>query len=428
MNHSDLKTRACAHIPSGVNSPVRAFHAVGGDPLFAESASGPFLRTVDGRELIDLCSSFGPMILGHADPSVVEAIQSAAARGTSYAVTTEAEIELAELLCDAIGVMDQVRLVNSGTEAVMTALRLARGATGRSKILKFAGCYHGHTDSMLVQAGSGVAGIAAASSAGVTAEAAGDTLVAPFNDLPAVEALLDQHGDDLAAIIVEPLPANMGLVPPSLGYRCALRDLADRVGALLIFDEVISGFRMEFGSISNSCRAKPDLITLGKIIGGGLPIGAVGGRKDLMEHLAPQGPVYQAGTLSGNPLCVAAGLATLKKLKATDPYPALEARTQTLVTAMSQAAEEAGVTLSLPTAGSLFSIFFRAETPTNFAEVMESDTSTFAPLFHAMLEQGVYLPPSPFETSFLSVTHDEAICTRILTAWQAAVQAVVAQR
>lgn len=417
-----LHSRALSVIPGGVNSPARAFKSVGGNPLYAERAEGPYLYTRDGRRLLDFCLSFGPMILGHADPDVVKALQEAAVKGTSYAVTTEAEIEMAELLCDAIGVMDKVRLVNSGTEAVMTALRLARGYTGRNKILKFSGCYHGHTDSMLVQAGSGVAGIAAASSAGVTSEAAGSTLVCPFNDVEAVETLVREHAGDLAAIVVEPLAANMGLVLPEPKYLLRLRELCDEAGALLIFDEVITGFRLTFGTFSNLCCAKPDLVTLGKIIGGGLPIGAVGGRKQVMDHLAPDGPVYQAGTLSGNPLCMAAGLANLRKLKALNPYALLEERCTRLTDRMKTAAEANGIPLAIPRDGSMFSVFFRETEPRNFAEVMEADSERFVKVFHSLLEQGIYLPPSPFETSFLSVLHTEELLERTANAWDKALK------
>ncbi|MCC5846012.1 MAG: glutamate-1-semialdehyde 2,1-aminomutase [Verrucomicrobia bacterium] len=415
-----LKVRSRAVIPGGVNSPVRAFKSVGGEPLFAERAEGAYLYTRDGRKLLDFCLSFGPMILGHADPDVVAAVQDAATRGTSYAVTTEAEIEMAELLTGAIPVMEKVRLVNSGTEAVMTALRLARGVTGRRKILKFSGCYHGHTDGMLVQAGSGVAGIASASSAGVTAECAADTLVAPFNDFNAAEAMVLEHGEDLAAIVVEPIAANMGLVLPTPKYLLHLRELTQRAGALLIFDEVITGFRLNFGAFANVCCAKPDLITLGKIIGGGLPIGAVGGRADLMDQLAPDGPVYQAGTLSGNPLCVAAGLATLRKLKALDPYATLAARCARFTDALKEIAREKGVEVSIPRDGSLFSCFFRSSEPRNFEEVMDSDSAAFVKMFHGLLERGVYLPPSAFETGFLSISHDDPVLDQALDAWRGA--------
>jgi glutamate-1-semialdehyde 2,1-aminomutase len=414
---ASLLSRSRAVIPGGVNSPARAFKSVGGNPLFAQRAEGPYLHTSDGRRLIDFCLSFGPMILGHADPDVVGAIRDAAGRGTSYAVTTEAEIEMAELLTSAIPLMQKVRLVNSGTEAVMTALRLARGATGRRKILKFSGCYHGHTDGMLVQAGSGVAGIARASSAGVTPECAADTLVAPYNDPEAAAALVAEHGADLAAIVVEPIAANMGLVLPTPKYLLRLRELCDASGALLIFDEVITGFRLSFGAFANLCCAKPDLVTLGKIIGGGLPIGALGGRADLMDQLAPDGPVYQAGTLSGNPLCVAAGLATLRKLQSLNPYALLAERCARFTDALKAAAAAKGLPIVIPKDGSMWSPFFRHSEPRNFAEVMECDSAAFVRLFHALLAEGVYLPPSAFETSFLSICHDDALLDRVIAAW-----------
>jgi len=420
MSNETLRSRSRAVIPGGVNSPVRAFKSVGGEPLFASRAEGPCLYTTDGRQLLDFCLSFGPMILGHADPDVVNAIRDAALRGTSYAVTTEAEIEMAELLTESIPVLEKVRLVNSGTEAVMTAIRLARGATGRGKILKFSGCYHGHTDGMLVKAGSGVAGIASASSAGVPPELAADTLVAPFNDIPAVEALVRDHGHELAAIIIEPIAANMGLVLPEPKYLLRLRELSQSVGALLIFDEVITGFRLTFGAFANLCCAKPDLITLGKIIGGGLPIGAVGGRADLMDHLAPDGPVYQAGTLSGNPLCVAAGLATLRKLRELNPYAELAERCKHFAEAIEAIGREKGVPLAVPRDGSMFSPFFRSSEPRNFAEVCDSDSAAFPRLFHGLLDAGIYTAPSAFETSFLSVCHTDAHLDQALAAFRKA--------
>lgn len=415
---STYRNRALSCIPGGVNSPVRAFQSVGGDPFYVRRADGPWLHTTDGRKLLDFCLSFGPMILGHADPDVVEAVRDAASRGTSYAVTTEAEIEMAELLTGAIPVMQKVRLVNSGTEAVMTALRLARGATGRSKILKFTGCYHGHTDGMLVKAGSGVAGVAGASSAGVPPECAADTLVAPYNDFAATESVARAHADDLAAIIVEPIAANMGLVLPEPKFLLKLRELTRELGALLIFDEVITGFRFTFGAFANLCCAKPDLITLGKIIGGGLPIGAVGGGADLMDLLAPEGPVYQAGTLSGNPLCVAAGLATLRKLRDLDPYDALAERCAWFTGSLREIAREKGMNVVFPNDGSLFSMFFRSSEPRNFEEVSESDAAAFVRVFHGLLARGVYLPPSAFETSFLSIRHTEEILGHALDAFR----------
>lgn len=407
--HAELKERALNAMPAGVNSPVRAFRSVGGDPIFATSAQGAYLHTVDGRRLIDFCMSFGPLLLGHAHPAVVEALISAAQRGTSYAVTTEAEIELAELIRSAIPSMERLRLVNSGTEACMTAIRLARGVTGREKILKFSGCYHGHGDCLLVQAGSGVAGLSCASSAGIPQGCVCQMLVATYNQLDEVEAVFQRHGDELAAIIVEPVAANMGLVLPAPGFLQGLRDLCDRYGALLIFDEVITGFRFHFGGYQDLCHVRPDLTCLGKAIGGGLPIGAVGGSQQLMDFIAPGGPVYQAGTLSGNPVSVASGLATLRAIRDTDPYPMLESRTRALVQSMETAAKELDLALQIPTLGSLFSFFFNEILPTRFDQVTQSDAEQFKRFFHACLNLGLYLAPSAFEASFLSAAHDELV-------------------
>jgi len=415
-----LTSRANAVIPGGVNSPVRAFKSVGGNPLHAVSAKGAILKTADGRELIDFCLSFGPLMLGHAHPDIVSAVQTVAAKGTSFAVTTEAEIEIAELIAGAVETVEKVRLVNSGTEAVMTAVRLARGITGRSKVLKFSGCYHGHLDSLLVSAGSGVAGIASASSAGVTPASAAQTVVAPYNDFEAVTALVDEFGDELALIACEPIAANMGLVPPAPKFLLHLREQADRCGALLLFDEVITGFRMTFGGWQNLCCAKPDLTCLGKIIGGGLPIGAVGGPAALMDRLAPEGDVYQAGTLSGNPVSVAAGLANLRRLKADNPYPALAAETERFAMAVKGFAAARGIDLQVPTEASLFSMFFNPEAPRNFDGVKASKPEPFVKLFHGLLERGVYLAPSPFECGFLSTAHTPEVVDKSLEAFEAA--------
>jgi glutamate-1-semialdehyde 2,1-aminomutase len=408
MNQTDLRRRAEAAMPGGVNSPVRAFRSVGGEPLFARRGEGAWLETTDGRRRIDFCMSFGPLILGHAHPEVVAAVAAAAVRGTSFAVTTEAEIELAELIQSAMPGLERLRLVSSGTEAAMTAVRLARGFTGRSKILKFSGCYHGHSDGLLVKAGSGVAGIAEASSDGVPAAIAGQTLVAPYNDFEAVTRLAARHARQLAAIMVEPVAGNMGLVHPEAGYLEHLREVAQAAGALLIFDEVITGFRLSFGGYQETCGIRADLTCLGKIIGGGMPMGAVGGRADIMEKLAPLGPVYQAGTLSGNPISVAAGLATLRHLKNHNPYPALEQKTEALARGIEEAAGRAGVEVQVPRLGSMFSVFFRDRPVRSFADCAACDADRFKRLFHALLERGVYLPPSAFETSFLSIAHDDA--------------------
>ncbi len=418
--NTTLKARALAAMPGGVNSPVRAFRSVGGDPIFAKRAEGAFLYTEDGRKLLDFCLSFGPLILGHAHPVVVEAIAQAAARGTSYAVTTEAEIELAELLKRAIPSMDRVRMVSSGTEAVMTAIRVARGFTGRDRILKFSGCYHGHSDALLVKAGSGVAGVASASSAGVPEGCARDTLVARYNHREDVEAVIREHGHQLAAIIVEPVAANVGLLLPDPGFLDFLRTQATRCGALLVFDEVICGFRFCFGGYQNLCGVKPDLTTLGKIIGGGLPVGAVGGRADIMERLAPLGDVYQAGTLSGNPVSMAAGLATLRTLEQRNPYAELEQRTQRLVEELKAAAQAAGRKVTIPQLGSIFSIFFADHTIRDFDDVMRTDKDSYVQMFHALLKAGVYLPPSAFEVSFLSVAHTDELVDQVLAAWKQA--------
>ena len=409
-------------MPGGVNSPVRAFRSVGGDPIFAKSAHGAELETTDGRKLIDYCMSFGPLILGHAHGSVIEAVQRAVARGTSYAVTTEAEIEMAELIRAAIPSMERVRLVSSGTEACMTAVRLARGFTGRSKVLKFSGCYHGHADCMLVKAGSGVAGIASASSAGVPEGCAANTLVARYNHLEDVDAVIAAHGNDLAAIVVEPVAANVGLILPANGFLDGLRARADATGALLIFDEVINGFRFTYGGYQNICGVKPDITCLGKIIGGGMPVGAIGGRADVMERLAPLGDVYQAGTLSGNPVSVAAGLATLRWLRDHQPYSDLERETTYLVSAIQIAASRNSIPVTIPQMGSVFSVFFGPVPVCDFDDVMRTDKEKYVNVFHALLKRGVYMPPSPYEVSFLSVAHTVRHLQKTVAAWEAALE------
>lgn len=407
-------------MPGGVNSPVRAFKSVGGNPIYASRASGAELETADGRKLIDYCMSFGPLILGHAHSSIVEAVQQAVTRGTSYAVTTEAEIEMAELIREAIPSMERVRLVSSGTEACMSVIRIARGFTGREKVLKFSGCYHGHADCMLVKAGSGVAGIASASSAGVPSGCAANTLVARYNHLEDVDALIAEHGRDLAAIIVEPVAANVGLIKPAPGFLEGLRERTSRLGALLVFDEVINGFRFTFGGYQNICGIKPDLTCLGKIIGGGMPVGALGGRKDIMERLAPLGDVYQAGTLSGNPVSVAGGLATLRWLRDHNPYPALEEKTQRLVSAIRGLAAKSSVPVTIPTIGSVFSVFFGGDAVHDFDDVMKTDKDVYVRMFHTLLREGVYMPPSPFEVSFLSIAHTDEHLARTEAAWKKA--------
>lgn len=408
MSSKELFERARRVIPGGVNSPVRAFDAVGGTPVYVERASGARLTTAEGRALIDFCGSWGPLILGHAAPPVVEAVCEAAAQGTSFGINTRREVEFAELLCDCIPAMDTVRLVNSGTEATMTALRLARGVTGRDKILKFDGGYHGHADYLLVAAGSGLLTGGTASSAGVCANAAADVLLAPYNNLDAVHQIVTEHGNELAAIIVEPIAGNMGLVPPAEGFLEGLRTAADRCGAVLIFDEVISGFRLAPTTYGTVCDVAPDLTCLGKIIGGGLPIGAVGGRRDVMEGLAPQGDVYQAGTLSGNPVAIAAGAATLQELRRDPPYDRLAQHARSLAAGVKQSAAAAGMEVYVSVQGGMFTIFFQPGPVANLAEAKQSDTAAHARFFHGMLERGIYLSPSQFEVCFVSAAHEPA--------------------
>jgi glutamate-1-semialdehyde 2,1-aminomutase len=419
---TQLKARAEAVMPGGVNSPVRAFKSVGGNPIFARRAGGAVLETTDDQILIDFCMSFGPSILGHAHPEISEAVARAVRDGATFAVTTLAEIEMAEAIRAAVPSMERVRMVSSGTEAVMSAIRLARGFTGRNKILKFTGCYHGHTDSMLVQAGSGVAGLATTSSAGVPSSIAADTLVARYNSQENVLAIFRQHAADIAAIIVEPVAANVGLMLPDPGFLQFLREITKSANALLIFDEVISGFRLCYGGYQNICKITPDLTTLGKIIGGGLPVGAIGGRADIMEKLAPLGDVYQAGTLSGNPVSMAAGLAQLRVLKRLDPYAKMEERTIALVQLIKQAAAESKIPLQVPHIGSIFSLFFTDKPVRDFSDVMGTKKELYVKLFHALLKRGVYLPPSPFEVCFLSAAHDEGILRRAGMAWFEAVR------
>jgi glutamate-1-semialdehyde 2,1-aminomutase len=421
---TNLQQRAEQAMPGGVNSPVRAFRSVGGNPIYARQALGAELETTDGRKLIDYCMSFGPLIMGHAHPAIVTAVQQAVLLGTSYAVTTEAEIEMAELIRDAIPSMERVRLVSSGTEACMTAIRLARGFTGRDKILKFSGCYHGHVDSMLVKAGSGVAGIVSASSAGVPAGCTADTLVARYNHLEDVDALLAEHGTKLAAIIVEPVAANVGLIMPGAGFLEGLRERANKIGALLIFDEVINGFRFTFGGYQNICGVKPDITCLGKIIGGGLPVGAVGGRADIMERLAPLGDVYQAGTLSGNPISVAGGLATLRWLKDNQPYRTLEVKTLSIVVALRMLATRKGIDVFIPSIGSVFSVFFTGQAVHDFDDVMKTDKDKYIRAFHTLMSKNVYMPPSPFEVSFLSVAHTDQQISHTIAAWEKAFEEI----
>src|SRR5688572_24914023 len=401
----ELFSRAQKVIPGGVSSPVRAFKAVGGSPLFIRKAEGSRMWDADGRAYIDYVGSWGPMILGHAWPPVVDAITEAAKRGTSYGAPCALEVELAERVVRMVPSIEKVRFVSSGTEATMSALRLARGFTGRRKILKFDGCYHGHADSLLVAAGSGVAMLGIPGSAGVPAGTVADTLVAPYNDLAAVERVIDAHGPDLAAVIVEPVAGNMGCVAPRDGYLAGLRDLTRKAGALLIFDEVMTGFRIALGGAQAVFGGKPDLTCLGKIIGGGLPVGAYGGRAEVMDHLAPDGPVYQAGTLSGNPLAMAAGCVTLDALARPDAYEKLEATSARLHGGLMEATSSSDVKATINRVGSMITLFFTPGPVTDYASAKASDTGLYARFFHAMLERGVYFPPAQFEAAFVSLAH-----------------------
>ena len=412
---AELFARARAVTPGGVNSPVRAFGAVGGTPVFMASGSGAYLTDVDGREYVDLVCSWGPMILGHAHPSVVAAVSAATRDGTSFGTVTPGEVELAEEIV-ARTPAEQVRLVNSGTEATMSAVRLARGFTGRSLIVKFAGCYHGHVDALLAAAGSGVATFGLPDSPGVTGTATGDTLVLPYNDPDAVSAVFAARGESIACVITEACPANMGVVPPAPGFLKDLGDLAHRHGALLICDEVISGFRLRYGTAHEMFGAEPDLVMLGKVIGGGMPIGAVAGRADLMDLLAPLGPVYQAGTLSGNPVAVRAGLKTLEILARPGTYERLEAISARLGDGMTDALGSSGLKGCINRVGSLVTPFLGVEAVREAEEARRADTAMFARFFHAMLERGIYLPPSQFEAMFISLAHNEADIDRTVAA------------
>jgi glutamate-1-semialdehyde 2,1-aminomutase len=405
-----LFARAQQHIPGGVNSPVRAFRSVGGTPRFIAGAEGAHITDADGRRYIDYVGSWGPMILGHGHPDVLAALKAQLDIGVSYGAPTEAEIELAELLCTRVPGMEQVRLCSSGTEATMSALRLARGATGRDYILKFEGCYHGHGDALLVKAGSGLLTFGVPTSPGVPADLARYTLTATFNDLDSVAALFAAHPGQIAAVIVEPVAGNMNCVPPSEGFLAGLREQCSAAGTLLIFDEVMTGFRVGPQGAAGRYGVTPDLTTLGKIIGGGLPVGAFGGRASVMQQLSPVGPVYQAGTLSGNPLAVSAGLTTLRLLDDAALYTRLEARTRELCAGLQAAADAAGVPFTTTQVGSMFGLFFSPGPIGGYADVMACDTDRFKHFFHAMLNAGVYLAPSAFEAGFVSARHgDEEI-------------------
>lgn len=403
----DLFIRAQKRIPGGVNSPVRACRSVGAEPLFVAEAFGSRLRTVDGDSYIDFVQSWGPLLLGHAHPAVTEAVCKAAAKGTSYGAPCEDEVLLAEAVAQAMPGVEMVRMVNSGTEATMSALRLARAATGRDKVVKFEGCYHGHADPFLASAGSGVATLSIPGTPGVPPAVVRDTLLAPYNDLAAVAALFDAHKADIAAVIVEPVAGNMGLALPGEGFLQGLRRLCDENGALLIFDEVITGFRVDYGGAQTRYGVRPDLTTLGKIIGGGLPVGAYGGRRDLMDRIAPSGGVYQAGTLSGNPLAMAAGLATLKVLRGSD-YDGLEQRVENFCKELEQRFAAKRVPVRVNRIASMFTIFFTEEPVTDFASAKKADTERYAVFYRSMRQQGIWLAPSGFEAAMVSFAHTDA--------------------
>lgn len=411
-----LFARAQRTIPGGVNSPVRAFRSVGGTPPFFARGAGAQVWDADGNGYIDYVGSWGPLILGHADPATVLAVQAAAANGLSFGAPTAGEVELAELLTRLVPSMDMVRLVSSGTEATMSAIRLARGHTGRDTLIKFEGCYHGHSDSLLVKAGSGMLTFGNPSSAGVPADLARHTLVLDYNDTGGLHDAFANEGDRIAGVIVEPVAGNMNLVAPRLEFLTTLRDLCTRYSALLIFDEVMTGFRVGLGSAQGLYGITPDLSTFGKIIGGGMPLGAFGGRREIMEKIAPLGPVYQAGTLSGNPLSVAAGLATLRQLQAPGFYAALSDKTRTLTDGLTAAAQHHGVPFSAQAIGGMFGLYFAATPPATYAEVMAMDAAAFNTFYHAMLDLGIYLAPSAFEAGFVSAAHTPADLAATLAA------------
>jgi len=411
-------------IPGGVNSPVRAFRSVGGTPVFFKKGLGSRLWDVDGKEYIDYINSWGPMILGHAHPEVIKAVQEVAANSLSFGAPTGLELEIAELINTLVPSMEQVRLVSSGTEATMSAIRVARGFTGRNKLVKFEGCYHGHSDALLVKAGSGLLTFGEPSSAGVPAEVAAHTLTLEYNNTQQLKELFASAGNEIACVIIEPVVGNMNLVVPHMEFLQTLRELCTEHGAVLIFDEVMTGFRVHLGGAQALYNIKPDITTLGKVIGGGLPVGAFGGRKDIMQCLAPLGAVYQAGTLSGNPVAVTAGLATLKLLQAPDFHAKLAAQTKKLVDGLVAAAKEAGVVFSAQSVGGMFGLYFSEKCPTSFAEVMQSDKESFNRFFHLMLDAGIYLAPSAFEAGFVSAAHTDADIAITINAAKEAFKAI----
>ncbi|HEX8144916.1 MAG TPA: glutamate-1-semialdehyde 2,1-aminomutase [Pyrinomonadaceae bacterium] len=421
---TELFARAVELMPGGVNSPVRAFRGVGGTPRFIRSARGATMTDVDGRTYIDYVGSWGPMILGHADPEVLDALRDALARGTSYGAPTELEIEVAEEIADAVPSIEMVRMVNSGTEATMSAIRLARGVTGRNKLVKFEGCYHGHGDSLLVKAGSGVATLGLPDSPGVPSQLAANTLTVPFNDTAALAQVFAAH-NDVAAVIIEPVVGNMGCVVPLEGYLQEVRELTSKAGALLIFDEVMTGFRLARGGAQQLYGVLPDITTLGKIIGGGLPVGAYGASRDIMNHIAPAGNIYQAGTLSGNPLAMTAGLTTLRRLREPSIYERLERAGERLCRGLKEAAREAGLSTVTNRVGSMWTSFFTSEPVTDWATAQKSDRTLYGKFFHAMLAEGVYLAPSQFEAAFISIAHTDELLDQTIEAARRALKTVM---
>lgn len=412
--NEQLFESAKKHIPGGVNSPVRAFGSVGGTPRFFKKGAGAYVWDADDKQYIDYVGSWGPLILGHAHPKVIDAVVNTAKNGMSFGAPTEGEVELADLLCQMLPSLEQVRLVSSGTEATMSAIRLARGFTGRDKLVKFEGCYHGHADSLLVKAGSGLLTFGNPSSAGVPAAVAADTIVLPYNDVAALEALFAANGSEIAAIIVEPIAGNMNMILPSAEFVAAMRNLTTQHGALLIYDEVMTGFRVALECTQGLHGITPDLTCLGKVVGGGMPLAAFGGRADIMAFLAPLGPVYQAGTLSGNPVAVAAGLATLAEISKEGFFDNLSAQTAKLIAGLNDIGADHG--LCAQSVGGMFGVYFAEDVPTSFAEVMASDRTRFNKFFHAMLEQGIYLAPSAFEAGFVSAAHSDADIAATLVA------------
>ncbi|EGL53587.1 glutamate-1-semialdehyde 2,1-aminomutase [Methylophaga thalassica] len=425
QNNHDLFQQAQKHIPGGVNSPVRAFKGVGGDPVFFREGKGAWLTDATGKKYVDYIGSWGPMIVGHAHQEVIDAVKEAVNHGLGFGAPTEIETTMADLVCELVPSMELVRMVSSGTEATMSAIRLARGYTGRDKIVKFEGCYHGHADSLLVKAGSGALTLGVPSSAGVPASLAEHTLTLRYNDLESVKACFKEAGDQIACIIIEPVAGNMNCIPPVPGFLQGLREICDEYGAVLIFDEVMTGFRVALGGAQAHYNITPDLTTFGKIIGGGLPVGAFGGKREVMEHIAPLGPVYQAGTLSGNPIAMAAGLTTLKLIQASGFHDALTKTTETLVSGLQELADKAGIPMTTNQVGGMFGLFFTEDSQVNYYEqVVACDQERFKHFFHLMLNNGVYLAPSAFEAGFVSAAHGEQEIEHTLSAAKAAFTAL----